>query len=111
MMEYKGYIGQVEFDDEAEIFHGEVVNTRDIITFQGNSVEALKSAFNDSVDDYLDWCAERGEEPDKPYSGKFVVRISPDLHRDLSIEARRQRLSLNTLVARRLEAGQHVHSA
>lgn len=111
MMEYKGYIGQVEFDDEAEIFHGEVVNTRDIITFQGNSVETLKTAFNDSVDDYLDWCAERGEEPDKPYSGKFVVRISPDLHRDLSIEARRRRLSLNTLVARTLEAGQRAHSA
>lgn len=110
-MEYKGYIGQVEFDDDAEIFHGEVVNTRDIITFQGKSVEELKTAFNDSVDDYLDWCAERGEESDKPYSGRFLVRISPDLHRDLSIEARRQSLSLNTLVARRLESGQHAHSA
>ena len=109
MMEYKGYMGQVEFDDEAELFHGKVINTRDVITFQGEGVEGLKSAFHDSVDDYLAWCAERGEKPDKPYSGRFVVRISPDLHRDLSIEASRQRLSLNALVAKRLESGQHMH--
>lgn len=105
MMEYKGYIGRVELDDEAEIFHGEVINTRDVITFQGGSVAELKQAFHESVDDYLEWCAERGEAPEKPYSGKFVVRISPDLHRDLSIEASRQCLSLNALVAKKLEAG------
>lgn len=108
-MEHKGYLGQVEFDDEAEVFHGEVINTRDVITFQGESVERLKAAFHDSVDDYLEWCVERGEKSDKPYSGKFVVRISPDLHRDLSIEASRQRLSLNALVAKRLESGQPMH--
>lgn len=105
MMEYKGYIGRVDLDDEAEIFHGEVINTRDVITFQGGSVAELKAAFHESVDDYLEWCTERGEAPEKPYSGRFVVRISPDLHRDLSIEASRQRLSLNALVAKKLEAG------
>lgn len=105
MMEYKGYIGRVELDDEAEVFHGEVINTRDVITFQGGSVAELKKAFHDSVDDYIEWCAERGETPEKPYSGRFVVRISPDLHRDLSIEASRQQISLNALVARKLEAG------
>jgi predicted HicB family RNase H-like nuclease len=62
MMEYKGYIGIVEFDDEAGIFHGEVINLRDVITFQGESVQELRQAFQDSVDDYLAFCAERNEE-------------------------------------------------
>ena len=57
MMEYKGYIGKVEFDDEAEIFHGEVINTRDVITFQGTTVAEIKQAFHDSVEDYLDFCS------------------------------------------------------
>jgi predicted HicB family RNase H-like nuclease len=65
MMEHKGYIGRVEFDDEADIFHGEVINTRDVITFQGQSVAELKTAFKESVEDYLAFCATRGEEPDR----------------------------------------------
>ena len=51
MMEYKGYIGHVEFDDNAEIFHGEVINTRDVITFQGKTVKEIKKAFRDSIED------------------------------------------------------------
>ncbi len=68
MLEHKGYKGQVEFDDEAGIFHGEVLGTRDVITFEGTSVRELKRAFRDSVDDYLGFCAQRGEEPDKPFT-------------------------------------------
>ncbi|HYN87276.1 MAG TPA: type II toxin-antitoxin system HicB family antitoxin [Ardenticatenaceae bacterium] len=66
MMQYKGYSGQVEFDDEAGIFHGEVVNIRDVITFQGKSVAELRQAFEESIEDYLAFCTERGEEPDQP---------------------------------------------
>ena len=83
MMEYKGFIGKVEFDDDAGLFHGEVVNTRDVITFQGKSVSELKKSLKESVDDYLAFCAQRGEEPDKPFSGQFVTRIPPELHRRL----------------------------
>ena len=68
MMEYKGYFGKVVFDDEANIFHGEVINLRDVVTFQGKTVEELRKAFHESVDDYLDFCAVREEEPEKPYS-------------------------------------------
>lgn len=68
MMEYKGYVGRVEFDDEAEIFHGEIINTRDVITFQGASVAELTNAFRESIDDYLAFCDQRGETPDKPFS-------------------------------------------
>ena len=65
-MEYKGYLARAEFDDEADIFHGQVINIRDVVTFQGRSVDELCQAFEDSVQDYLAFCAERGEEPESP---------------------------------------------
>ena len=97
-MEYKGYFSKVEFDDEANIFHGEVINLRDVVTFQGETVDELRKAFHDSVDDYLEFCAARGEEPEKPYSGKFVVRVEPELHKTIAIQARRNGKSLNSWV-------------
>jgi len=103
MMEYKGYIGKVEFDCDAGVFHGEVVNIRDVITFEGISVEELNQAFRDSVDDYLEFCAARGEDPEKPFSGKFVLRLSPELHRKAFIKARLSDKSLNSWVSEVLE--------
>lgn len=99
MLIYKGYIGHVEFDDEADIFHGEVINTRDVITFQGGTVKELKKAFHDSINDYLDFCKERNEEPEKPFSGKFNLRIDPELHRQVYITARQHKVSLNQWIA------------
>ena len=78
MMEYKGFIGRVEIDDDAGILHGEVINTRDVITVEGTSITELRQALVDSVEDYLAFCAERGEEPDKPYSGGFSLRVDPE---------------------------------
>ena len=103
MMEYKGYIGKVEFDDEANIFHGEVVGIRDVVTFQGKSVKELRKAFEASVDDYLEFCAERNEEPEKPCSGKFVVRIKPSLYRYATMVAQSKKESLNALVSEAIE--------
>jgi predicted HicB family RNase H-like nuclease len=103
MMEYNGYLGNIEYDDQAGIFHGEVVNTRDVITFQGTSVPELRKAFKDSIDDYLTFCAERGEKPDKPFSGQFVTRISPDLHRHITAAATISGQSLNSWVNEQLE--------
>lgn len=103
MLEHKGYRGQVEFDAEAKIFHGEVVGTRDVVSFQGTSVEELEAAFRDSVEDYLEFCAERGEEPDKPFTGRLMVRLPPGLHRDLYVEAKEEGKSLNQLIAERLQ--------
>ncbi len=65
-MKYKGYIGIIELDTGARIYHGEVVNIRDVITFEGTSVQEVEKAFRDSVDDYLELCAQRGEKPNKP---------------------------------------------
>ncbi len=103
MMEYKGYLGKVEFDDDAELFHGEVINTRDVITFQGTSVAELQTAFRDSVDDYLAYCQSRGETPDKPFSGQFVTRIPPDLHRQVNSAAALSGKSLNAWVTEQLQ--------
>lgn len=102
-MSYKGYEAIVEYDPEAEIFHGEVANLRDVITFQGKSVNELKKAFAESIEDYLEFCKERGEEPEKPFSGQFVVRTDPELHKDVSLAARREGLSLNKWITKTLE--------
>ncbi len=102
-MSYKGYEAVVGYDEEAELFHGEVANLRDVVTFQGRSVEELKEALSGSIEDYLAFCAERGEQPEKPYSGQFVVRVEPGLHRALASSARRAGLSLNRWVATALE--------
>ena len=103
MLKYKGYTGHAIFDDEAGIFHGEVENTRDVITFQGRSVDELETAFRESIDDYLEWCAERGKSPDKPFSGRLILRMPPPLHRRLATEASRQGKSLNAVVIEKLE--------
>jgi predicted HicB family RNase H-like nuclease len=103
MIEYKGYIATIEFDDEADIFHGEVVNLVDIITFQGKSTEELREAFKDSVEDYLEFCASRNELPDKPFSGKLSLRISPELHRQIALKAKLKKKSLNSLISETLE--------
>ncbi len=103
MMEYIGYVGKVEMDDEVGILHGEVINIRDVVTFEGQTVEEVQQAFRESVDDYLLFCQERGEEPEKPFSGKFVVRIPPELHRKAYIQARLADKSLNSWVAEVLE--------
>ena len=104
-MTYKGYQAVVELQEEAGVFHGEVIDTRDVITFQGSSVSELIQAFEDSVDDYLEFCAARGEEPEKPFSGKLLVRMPPDVHRRIMAEARRQGKSLNAYVLEKLQPG------
>ncbi len=104
MFTYKGYIGKIEYDDQAEIFHGEVINTRDVITFQGKSVTELKGALKDSVEDYLQFCQERGEEPDRPFSGKFIVRIPPEIHREAFLKAKSAGKSLNAWVTEAIKS-------
>ena len=104
-MKYKGYEALVSLDDDQGIFHGEVINIRDVITFQGQSVSELKQAFIESVEDYLEFCAQRGEETEKPFSGRFVVRIDPELHKQIYIKAKQEGKSLNTWVSEKLSSG------
>jgi len=103
MMEYNGYIAHVEFDDEAEIFHGEVINTRDVITFQGKSVSEIKQEFETSVKVYMDFCRKHGKEPDKPFSGRLTLKVSPDLHRKAFAAAKRAGKSINSWIIEKIE--------
>jgi predicted HicB family RNase H-like nuclease len=102
MLEYRNYHGTVEYIEDAKVFHGEVLGTKDVITFQGTTPDEIETAFRASVDDYLAFCAERGEEPDKPFSGKFVVRIPAVLHRTVAEYAQSNSESINAVVLRAL---------
>ena len=102
-MNYQGYQTSVTFEEEADIFHGSVVNTRDVITFQGRSIDEIRIAFKDSVNEYLKFCAERGREPEKPYSGRIALRIPASLHRTASSAARAEGKSLNSWLAAAVE--------
>jgi len=103
-MTYKGYTAYIEFDEDAMLFHGEVIDTKDVITFQGTSVKELEKAFKDSVDDYLDFCKARGEEPDKPFSGKFILRLPKELHRKIYINAVKSGQSINNYIKETLSS-------
>jgi len=98
MKPYKGYTATVEFDADEMVLHGRVDNIRDVITFQAVSVDELQSAFEEAIDDYLDLCVERGEQPEKPFSGKFVLRLDADLHRQIAQRSARERKSLNAWI-------------
>ncbi|MDJ0596298.1 MAG: type II toxin-antitoxin system HicB family antitoxin [Pleurocapsa sp. MO_226.B13] len=102
-MKYKGYEAIVEFDEVDELFFGNVINTRDVISFDGKTVDELKQSFEAVIDQYLSDCRKEGKEPDKPFSGQFNLRISPELHRKISLEAKKQNMSLNTFVEQTLE--------
>jgi predicted HicB family RNase H-like nuclease len=101
-MEYRGYTAKIEFDEEDDTLRGEVIGLRDFIVFEGKSVAEIRKSFRVAVDDYLEYCKSRGEEPDKPYSGNFPVRMGSDLHRKISCQAQKEGKSLNAWVETKL---------
>lgn len=98
MIRYKNYVGVVEYDDEGKIFTGEVISLRDVVTFQGRTAAELEKSFKQSVDLYLEMCERDGVEPQKPFSGRFNLRIDPELHRQLAERAALEKVSLNEYV-------------
>lgn len=108
-MRYKGYEALVSFNEEDRVLHGRVLNTRDVISFEAGTAGDIEQAFHEAIDDYLDQCAESGCDPDKPFSGKLVLRIDPDLHRDAYLEAVRDGTSLNAWIAESLRARVFEH--
>ena len=97
-LQYKGFLGSVTYDEEAQLLHGEVIGTRSVITFQAKRADEVEQAFRDSIDDYLAWCKEKGLKPDKPKSGRFVVRLDPEVHSRVAAAAKARRISLNKFV-------------
>ena len=102
-MEYQGYRAIATFDDEVGVFHGEVVGIRDVVTFQGETVAELRAAFRDSVDEYLKFCVEKGQEPNRPFSGRVSLRMSPDIHQAASTAAQTEGKSLNAWLSDAIE--------
>jgi predicted HicB family RNase H-like nuclease len=102
-LRYKNYVGMFSYDSEADLFHGRVVNINDVVTFEGRSIDELKQALADSVKDYLEFCVEVGKEPDKPFSGRFNLRLTPELHRAAAAAAKQENKSLNAWVAEKVE--------
>lgn len=90
-----GYSARIEFDSEDEIFFGRIAGIDDVVGFHSDTVAGLKEAFREAVDDYLEACAMAGREPRKPYSGKMMFRVSPDVHRRAAIAAELSGKSLN----------------
>lgn len=97
-MKYKGYSARVEYDPEERTFVGRVEHIRDVITFEASDVDSLEREFRISVDEYLEFCRERGAEPEKPYSGNYLVRMGPELHKSAASAAGHKGVSLNAWV-------------
>ena len=97
-IEYKGYIGTIEFSEEDGVLFGKVMGIRSLISYEGTNVKELLDDFHEAVDDYLQICKEEGVAPEKPYKGSFNVRVSPELHRLAAIYATENQTTLNNFV-------------
>ena len=94
-MTYKGYAARIDYDDEDGIFVGHIAGIRDRVGFHADTVDDLRAAFHEAVEDYLETCDKVGKEPQKAYSGKMMFRVSPDVHRKAVLAAELEGKSLN----------------
>ncbi|MCP4681896.1 MAG: type II toxin-antitoxin system HicB family antitoxin [Desulfobacterales bacterium] len=94
-MKHGDYIAKIDFDPDIGMFHGRIINIHSVINFYGKSVEELQAEFESSLQVYLDVCKEKGIDPDKPYSGRFNIRMSPEQHGRFAQYAAKQSKSLN----------------
>ena len=101
-MQYKGYAARIEYSDEDKCFVGHIAGIRDIVGFHGESVESLCAAFEEAVDDYLETCKQADISPQRPYSGKVMLRISPEMHAEIAMKAEARGKSLNQWAAEAL---------
>lgn len=95
MMTCKGYTARIEYSDEDAAFVGHIAGIRDVVGFHGESVGELRAAFEEAVDDYLETCEKLGRPPQKPYSGKLLLRVDPGIHARAAALAEAQGKSLN----------------
>lgn len=102
-MQYKDYLGSVEFSERDNLFYGKVLGIRSLISYEGRTATELVKDFHGAVDDYLAMCQEEGKEPEKAYRGSFNVRISPELHKQAVIAALTKQVSLNNFVENSIE--------
>jgi len=98
-MIYKGYAARIEYSDEDVCFVGHIAGIKDVVGFHGDSVKDLRAAFQEAVDDYLETCESLGRAPQKPYSGKLMLRIPPEVHARAAMMAEAHGKSLNQWAA------------
>jgi len=101
-IEYKGYRGIIDYSDQDSVLYGRIMGIDDLVTFEGTSVEEIKSAFFNAVDEYLETCNELGKNPEKEFKGVFNVRLSEKVHKLAAIKAQSEKISLNKLVDKAL---------
>lgn len=106
-MNYKGYSAHIEYSDEDSLFLGDVSGISDVVGFHGESVQEIRSAFIEAVDNYLDSCERLGRPPQKPYSGKLSLRIEPELHSAVAVKAQLSGKSINQWIADTISQGVH----
>jgi predicted HicB family RNase H-like nuclease len=99
VMNYKGYAARIDYSEEDGLLVGHIAGIRDVVGFHGESVQALRAAFEEAVNDYLDTCAKVGRDPQKPYSGKLSLRLEPELHATVALKAELAHKSINQWVA------------
>lgn len=104
LIQYKGYSSRPEYSADDHIFFGRIIGIRDVVYFQSDSAKDIEKEFHEAVDDYLEFCAEVGKEPQKEYSGMFNVRIPPELHRKVSVYAQAEGVTLNKAVEQAIRA-------
>lgn len=92
---YRGYFARIDYDDEDGLFTGKIAGITDTVSFHADTVEDLRAAFHEAVDDYIETCAQVGKEPQKAYSGQVMFRISPEVHRKAALAAELSGKSLN----------------
>lgn len=97
-LEYKGYLGSVEYCKEDDCLFGKVIGIRGLISYEGNSLSELKNDFQNAVDDYLNMCRLKKIEPEKAFKGSFNIRIGADLHRDVALKAQEKDMTINAFV-------------
>lgn len=103
MLKYKGYEGSVNIDQTNNILYGKIEFINALVNFEADNVEALKTAFHEAVDDYLEFCEEKGIQPEKPFKGSFNIRIGEERHRKTWVAARAQNISLNEYICQALD--------
>ena len=96
--EYKGYTGSIEYSNEDNCLFGKVLGIRSLITYEGQSVEELKHAFEFMVDSYLEDCKATDTVPEKPYKGSLNIRIGEDIHRALVLQAQDKEVTVNSYI-------------
>jgi predicted HicB family RNase H-like nuclease len=102
-MEYKGYHGSVQYNDEDRVFFGKVMFIPALVSYEGTDVESLNHSFREAVDDYLEMCEQQSRPPARPFKGSFNVRVRPELHQRAAELAAERHTNLNSLVAEAIE--------